>query len=323
MAMRILITGGSGYVGARLSQELARSGHKVTPLCFPAQPEDRQWLDLMEEVIYGDITDMAVVDRLANGGYDALIHLVSLDHRQSEAEPRTVSKVNVQPLWDLLHSFGAKSSLKRCVYFSTAQVYGRTSAQVITEDTSVAPVNAYGLTHYMCEEICRYYGRKGPMECICVRLSNSYGQPVFADANCWWLVVNDLCRQAVANGEIRLLSDGSPQRDFIHYSDVAKAIATILSAQKLTHHTYNLCSGRTYTILELADMVRDCFFSRTGRRISIVTSLKRFDGPVTQEAVSRTVWDNSRLQELGFEPTMNLSAGIGSLFDYLEQEMRI
>ena len=89
-------------------------------------------------------------------------------------------------------------------------------------------LNIYGLTHFLSEDICSYYNVNTETDCINVRLSNSYGSPVFMENNCWWLVINDLCKTAFSKDEIKLLSDGSPQRDFIQSSDICRAIEILI-----------------------------------------------------------------------------------------------
>ena len=98
----------------------------------------------------------------------------------------------------------------------------------VIENQTVTPFNAYALTHALSEEICNYYNRKTETECINIRLSNSYGEPVFLDAKCWTLIVNDLTRSAFENKKIILKWDGSPIRDFIHYSDICNAIDSLV-----------------------------------------------------------------------------------------------
>ena len=74
--------------------------------------------------------------------------------------------------------------------------------EIITEDNSPAPLNIYGLTHFLSEDICSYYNVNTETKCINVRLSNSYGSPVFNENSCWWLVVNDLCKSAFLKNKI-------------------------------------------------------------------------------------------------------------------------
>ena len=102
----------------------------------------------------------------------------------------------------------------------------------IDEIFPVNTVNTYALTHHLSEQICDHYNRKTSTNVISVRLSNSYGNPIFKENNCWWLAINDLCKNAFINKEIRLLSDGTPQRDFIHGNDVCQAVQCLLNTNE-------------------------------------------------------------------------------------------
>ena len=158
----------------------------------------------MKEVIVGDIRDENVISSLAKKSFDVVIHLVSLDHHKSEDNPNYVSSINVLPTWNLLNSF-TKTGLDKFIYFSTIHVYGKLPRETINEDYPSNPINAYGLTHLLSENICNYYNNKTNTECINVRLSNSYGSPVFKENNCWWLVINNLCKTAFKEKNIKLI----------------------------------------------------------------------------------------------------------------------
>jgi UDP-glucose 4-epimerase len=318
---KILITGANGYIGARLSQLLAENNCLVTVHCFPSKPSDSKWLSQMEEVVIGDLTDSSFIDKLTDNYYDVVIHLVSLDHHQSNSAPSIVSSVNVLPVWNLLEKFASKSNLDKFIYFSTFQVYGKVPTVEITESFMQKPLNAYGLTHLMAEKICSYYNRITDINCINVRLSNSYGSPVFQENNCWWLVINDLCKTAFDEGRITLLSDGLPQRDFIHSTDVFKAIEILVNTDEnnLDNNTYHVCSGKTLTILELAHLVKDSFFKRYKRKIQVILP----DGSISENSlqcsgIPRYTVSNLKLRSLGFSPETNLQSGIEEIFEYLE-----
>ena len=189
--MKIVITGASGYIGSRLCLFLSENGHDITALCYPKIPQQKGWTEKVKQFIVGDIRDKAIIEKISKSKADVIIHLVSLDHHDSEKKPSFVSEINFQPTWNLLHACSAKG-LKKFIYFSTIHVYGKNQNGYIDENRAVSPFNAYGLTHALSEQICNYYDRKTETECINIRLSNSYGEPVFLDAKCWSLIVNDL-----------------------------------------------------------------------------------------------------------------------------------
>lgn len=319
---KILITGANGYLGAQICQHLADRGAQITALCFPEAPADPIWCRAMKEVLVGSVAEASTIDLLQKRSFDSIIHLVSLDHHQSQSFPLDqVLKINVQPCWELLNAFAGKG-LKKFLFFSTIHVYGTLPLEEIMEFQPMNPGNIYALTHTMAEEVCSFFNRTTNVDCLTVRLSNSYGQPVFPDNNCWWLAVNDLCRTAYFEKSIKLLSDGSPQRDFIHGSDVCEAVELLLDkADKDTMHpAYHLSSSKTYTLLELAGIVKDVYKELYGMDIPVHTPNDMSVEDFTVFSMNpRYRIDHSALKELGFEPKCSMQEGVRQLFHYFDK----
>ena len=309
---KVLITGANGYIGSRMVTMFAEEGYVVCGHVYPTIPQNTKWTNKLESIIVGDLRDGRTIDKITDNYYDAVIHLVSLDHFQSQSLPvTTVNSINVLPTWTLLSSFSKKNNLEKFIYFSTVQVYGKNLAGLISEDQKLNPSNNYGLTHQLSEYICNYFSETSDIKCINLRLSNSYGRPVFGDANCWWLVLNDLCRQAVVNQQIMLTSDGSPRRDFIHHADIFKALKIII-ANKIEFGTINLASGITYSILDLAHLISRIYFERY--KINVSIEHKNCKHAVVSKNIK---FDTNRLKLCGVEVKSELSSGIIEMFNYL------
>jgi len=321
-AQNILITGANGYLGAQISQHLAEQGAQITALCFPEAPTDPVWCRSMKEVLVGSVAESSTIEMLQKRTFDAIIHLVSLDHHQSQSFPLDqVLKINVQPCWELLKTFASKG-LKKFIFFSTIHVYGTLPLEKIVESQPLNPGNVYALTHSMAEQVCSFFNRTTNVNCLSVRLSNSYGQPVFPENNCWWLAVNDLCRTAYFEKSIKLLSDGSPQRDFIHGRDVCRAVDVLLdkAVKDSMSPAYHISSSKTYTLLELAGIVKDVYKDLYGITIPVHTPNDMSVEDFTLFSKNpRYQIDHSALKELGFEPKFEIQEGIRQLFIYFEK----
>jgi UDP-glucose 4-epimerase len=318
--MKVVITGGNGYIGARLSQYLADKGVQTIPVCFPSIPTNEEWKSKMYDVMFGDIRQFETIERIMGFNPDVLIHLVSLDHFESEKDPVFVNEINVLPTWRLLEA-STKMGLKKFIYFSTIQVYGKLTDSIIYEDYPVNTVNTYGLTHFLCEQICDHYNRKTQTNVLTVRLSNSYGDPVFSENNCWWLVINDLCKSAYINKHIKLSSDGSPQRDFIHGNDVCQAIQKIIEngSKNIGNNIFHISSGVTLTILEIAIIVKNVYQNRYKQNLPIIALNKMIMNDEVVPKTARYQINNSKIRSIGFAPMYDLQSGINDLFDYLEK----
>ena len=316
----ILITGANGYIGSRLSLFLAGKGHRIYAVCYPEMPTDKNWKDKMFKLFVGDVSKPEFIKSLSKEKIDTIIHLVSLDHVESEGNNEFAFRVNVNPLTLLLETF-RDSLVNRVLYFSTMQVYGRNLSDNVVEEQLPSPVNMYGLTHSICETVMNYY-HSPKFKCINLRLSNSYGSPVFSNRNCWKLVINDLCKISFENKEIRLLSDGTPLRDFIHYTDVCQAVDVLLSSEA-KENTFNVSEGKTYSILELSKFVQKVYFDRYNFEIPIFLS----NGRQVKEERSRRLLNtytisNAKLKKEGFDIATDLTKGIGELFDFLENNVK-
>ncbi len=316
---KILITGACGYLGAWLSKYLAEKGYRIFAFVKKKPSDNIEWTSLVDEIIIGDICDEETIAKLTSLNIDVVIHLISLDHHKSENDPNFVSSINVLPTWILLDQF-KKCGLNKFIYFSTIHIYGELYNNVIKESYNSMPVNTYALTHLLSENICNYYNNITNIDCINLRLSNSYGSPVFSENNCWWLVLNDLCKTAYQEKRIKLISDGSPLRDFIHISDICRATELLIKSKNdFKNNIFNISSGETLSVLELAHAVKSIYLKRYNREIEIHlpdNSLSK--NPHNIKDQEKFVIDNSRITALGFEKKLSLKMGINEIFDYFD-----
>ena len=314
---KILITGGSGYIGSRLSLYLSQRGFDIIPLCNSKIPGNRDWVQSMHLILQGDLRDQATLIKIEAVRPDAMIHLVSLDHNQSGINLQETLQVNVQSTWELL-SLSASIGLEKFIYFSTTQVYGQTCESVVTENTKLQPSNAYGLTHKMSEDIVDFYKRSKNLDAVSIRLSNSYGEPVFHDANCWSLVVNDLCKSAFLHKKIVLNSDGLVTRDFIHYSTICSTIEQLLNTEIISkNNAINLSAGVSISLLSLALLVKKVYQYSFNTPIDIfINKTELLFSNTVEHADNKPILSNQVLNTLIKFEDLELEEGIQKLFDY-------
>jgi|TARA_B100000315_G_scaffold136259_1_gene125570 UDP-glucose 4-epimerase len=316
---RILITGATGYLGAHLVIKLKRD-NIVYGLCRK-RPKDKSILGIPKRnIIVGDLSQTKTYTELSNYNFNIIIHLVSLDHKKSETTPKKVIDVNVLPTLQLLDYF-SNNGLEKFINFTALQVLGQLNPIKITDTYEPNPQNKYGLTHLLSEKVVNYYNHTTDVNCINVRLASGYGSPVFVDNNCWWLVVMDFCRTAINNKIIKLLSDGSPQRDFIHITDICNAVGILVSSNpdNLKYDNYNLGYGKTYTILELAHKVSQIYRKRYNKECPVILGNGNISSnPSSISKDPKFEYDIHRLFDIGFKPAVELNQGINEIFNYLD-----
>jgi UDP-glucose 4-epimerase len=189
-------------------------------------------------------------------GIDAIVMMAGMNAQDSQADPVGALELNALANARLLHA-AVRQGVRRVIYVSTAHVYGSPLSGVITEDTCPVSLHPYATTHRAGEDVVRAAQSQGAIEGIVVRLSNAFGAPAHVDANCWMLLVNDLCRQAVMTGRMVLRSSGLQRRDFVAMADVCSAMTHLLGVgiPARADALFNVGGGWSSTVLEMAHRV--------------------------------------------------------------------
>jgi len=265
---RILITGGFGYVGGRITRHLGRLRAPVNLRVLSRRDLERvpPWAGSVE-VVRGDLRDLVALTT-AVAGVQAVIHLAAPDEVMSRKDPDEALEVTGQGTHRLLQA-SLEGGVRRFLYFSTFHVYGPWARGRITEETATRPVHPYAITHRLAEDYVNWFRHEHGLETLILRLSNAIGCPADPLVDRWTLVFNDLCRQAVLSGHLRLRSDGSQVRDFITLTDVARAIEHCLDLPDWGDGLFNLGSGRTLSVFELAKAIAAAYADSRGKRVEI------------------------------------------------------
>lgn len=177
--MRVLVTGGLGYVGRAVAVELTRAGHEVTVLTHAARP--RVGPPAGATLARGDLRDgSAVTDLVAVGGYQGVCHLAALTQvRESFEQPVRYHEVNVSGTVALLRAFEDETERTgepaRVVFASTAAVYGAVDGERIGEDHPTRPTSPYGASKLAAENLLTHQAATGRIGAISLRTFNAAG----------------------------------------------------------------------------------------------------------------------------------------------------
>ena len=312
--MRILISGASGYLGSRICKELKKKHHIIA---ITRNPDKFNYFNekIADEIITLKSFDNNFLEKVVDSKPEIFIHLISLDSSASNSNPLSSFDVNVGNTFKLLNHLKDSKTLKKFIYLSTIHVYN-SSLKKIDELTKPKPNNFYSLTHFLSEEIINYFNKEANFKCINLRLSNSYGEPVFENENCWKLVVNELVKSANEKKIISLNGEGLTSRDFIHYSDICDAISKLIITDnsKFNHNTYNLSSGNSLLLIELAELINKEFEGK----IKILINSNESYLPSPKNLVSKITYSNERIKSLiKFNP-ITVSEGIFKMIKELK-----
>ena len=295
--MKVLATGGAGYIGSISVRDLLDSGHEVVVL-DTLEKGHRAAVDSRATFFEGSVGDAAILD-LALRGCDAVLHMAGYaEVAESERDPARYLRNNVsEPL--IMLDVMRRHGILRLVFSSTAAVYGEPDTVPIPESATLAPVNAYGLSKLMFEQALDCYGRAYGLKSIRLRYFNVAGSAAdgsLGEAHRPESHIIPKVLRSIAEGECRFevygndypTRDGTCVRDYIHVSDLALAHRLALEAacgpdsssllhEDVTSAVFNLGNGNGYSNLEV---VRACS-EVTDQEVDVVFGPRRAGDPAT------------------------------------------
>jgi UDP-glucose 4-epimerase len=293
--MKLLVTGGAGFIGSRVAYQLLQAGHAVTIFddlsagSKDAVPEGAQ-------LIVGDIRDAAAVIAAVEGR-DGVVHLAAQALvPESVADPQKAFEVNLLGGQNLLEAM-RQTGVNRLVYSSTAAVYGDPVRVPIHEDDIKIPVTPYGGTKYAFESLVSAYHASYGLHATIFRYFNPYGPTEAHDPETH--AVPNFIKAVLTGQPVPLYWEGKMLRDFFYVDDIARAHVMGLGQDGL--HYYNLGSGSMISIKELMDLI----FRLTGQTTSIKDLGERPGDP------PKLMADTSKVtRDLGWKPEISLEQGL-------------
>jgi len=289
--MRVLVTGGAGYIGSGVVEELLRSGHRAV-VYDSLYKGHREAVPPQAEFVHADLIDREPL-RAALRGCDAVVHMAA-DSLVGESvkDPAKYYRNNVVAGLALLDAMRA-GTVGKIVFSSTAAVYGEPAKQPIEEADPTAPTNPYGASKLAFEHALRWYAAYG-LRSISLRYFNAAGAtPLCRERHDPETHLIPLVLQAAAGRlpEVTVFGtdyptpDGTCVRDYIHVSDLARAHVLALEALARGHEggAYNLgCGGDGYSVKQVIEVAR----SVTGRDIPVRIGPRRAGDPAVLIASS-------------------------------------
>ena len=303
----VLVTGGAGFIGSHLVEDLVSKGHKVTVLdnFSNRQPDmPRAGINLVK----GDICDLKRVMEVTRA-VDVVYHLAAvLGVEYAYQHPIETLEVEIMGTRNVLEGM-RKNDVQRVVYGSSSEVYGEPASLPISEDARTAPKSAYGVAKLTGERYCEAYHRAYGIEYVVLRYFNVYG-PRQDDR----FVIPRFIRAALQGAPLLLYGHGNQIRDFTFVKDAVQLSVTAARTDQAKGQTLNVGTGVATKASDLARLV----LNLTGSNSSIV--LRDFDPtirPLEIEIFNR-VADISKARQLDYEPQTSIRDGVAATIDWYQ-----
>ena len=264
--MSVFITGGSGFVGLNLIEQLLARGDRV--VSFSLTPPPGRALRTFDGLpgafqhIDGDVCDArAVAAAVAASGARRLIHaaVITAGIARERRESAAIVSTNVDGAVNVLEA-ALRSGIERFLYLSSASVYGANALGGNTlseEHTAPLPVSLYAVTKYAAEGIARRFGAVFEMQVVAARLSAVFGRWEYDTGLRDTLSPPFLLTRMAAAGEPAVLVDDG-LRDWIYAPDAAAGILALMDAATLRHDLYNVSTGRVWSLRQWCEQLVRC-----------------------------------------------------------------
>jgi len=291
---RILVTGGSGFIGRHMVAQLSAAGAHVRVIDLKPHP------DPDVDIVVGDLADPDVLWASLEGGFDAVVHLAAVTSvLRSLEQPELTYRTNVAATAELLEA-ARRAGVKALAFASTNAVTGPMDAPAITEAATLRPLTPYGSTKAAGEMLMSAYTASYGVRCACLRLTNVYGLGMQAKDS----IVARLMRAIRTGGPFEIFGDGHQVRDYVNASDVVAAFCLALSSEAWAGPVV-IGTGHSLSVLEVVDAVR---------RVSSA-ELDVRHGPAKAGEMPAVIVDPSKARAAGWTPRLSFEEGLSAVWE--------
>lgn len=306
--MKILVTGGAGFIGSHLLQLLQGQQGVEVVVYDNLSSGRREHVPKGIRLVEGDVRDAeGLANLFASEAFDSVVHLAAQTMvPYSLSHPEEDCQINLLGLINILECC-RKYAVKHIVFSSSAAVYGDNLNIPLHEEEKPMPTSAYGITKMASEHYLRMYHDLYGLNTTVLRFANVYGERQGAGGEGG--VVSIFCKLLAAGQGVTVFGNGEQTRDFVYAGDIAEALWR--GSQLEGHHVINISTQKETSVNQLLA----AFKQAVGREFPVQYA------PIREGDIFRSVLANGRCAELlGFCPAMNLQEGVARTYaDYLQK----
>ena len=306
--MKILVTGGAGFIGSHLLQLLQGQQDVEVVVYDNLSSGRREHVPKGIRLVEGDVRDAeGLANLFASEAFDSVVHLAAQTMvPYSLSHPEEDCQINLLGLINILECC-RKYAVKHIVFSSSAAVYGDNLNIPLHEEEKPMPTSAYGITKMASEHYLRMYHDLYGLNTTVLRFANVYGERQGAGGEGG--VVSIFCKLLAAGQGVTVFGNGEQTRDFVYAGDIAEALWR--GSQLEGHHVINISTQKETSVNQLLA----AFKQAVGREFPVQYA------PIREGDIFRSVLANGRCVELlGFCPAMNLQEGVARTYaDYLQK----
>ena len=309
---KILVTGGSGFIGSFVVSELLKEDISEVIIFDNFSRGNKDYVETQLKdprcsFVQGDLREIDVLNKVTSG-CDYVVHLAAMWLLHCKDFPRTAFDVNIAGTFNVLEAC-VNNNVERLVYSSSASVYGDAVDVPMTEDHPFNNRNFYGASKIACEAICRAFYDRYDLNYVGLRYMNVYG-PHQDQTAAYTGVIPIMLNKIDANEAPTINGDGTQAYDFIYVEDVARANVLALKSSS-TDEFYNVGSGVQTSIAELCDLILSL------KQSDLTVQYKPYSEDDARRLVQNRIGcPKKACEDLGFKYTFSLREGLEKLIDW-------
>ena len=308
--MRYLVTGGAGFIGSNIVDELVRRGHHVVVIDNLSAGKEENLANVRSRIDFRieSITDLAAVQAAAKGA-DYVIHLAARTSvPRSVQNPLETNSVNIDGTLNVLVA-ARDAKVRRFVYAASSSAYGETPTLPKTETMQPAPISPYGVTKYVGELYAQAFGRVYGLENASVRFFNVFGPR--QDPTSQYSGVLSRFMLAVIEGKQPVIyGDGEQSRDFTYIDNIVDETLRACEAKDVSGKVFNGGTGARITLNEVLKLLEKI----TGKKIEA-----KYDPPRTGDIRHSQADVTLANRVLGYKPLVNFEEGLRRTWAWYKQ----